>query len=245
MDVLISGALFFHISPCSSTFDDPDGCKVRVLVSFLQLVTWWCRSISNHKPEHLQLYCVAIATTENSGEANEMFHKKLGDVLLRCTLARESARRLPPLAPKVFPSKSHCQERRLADQRCSSRQSWNTEVLHELRHARNPSDWTSTRCRMVVVEVEGPRPLRSERGACEFDFFNQEPMGSVDEPHGSSETINDVFHVMRDDVLTQRCSKERRRHTGLQRSTSIYSASDMLKSASDLRPFCACVKSQL
>ena len=118
-----------------------------------------------------------------------MFHKKLGDVLLRCTLARESARRLPPPAPKVFPSKSPCQERRLADQRCSSRQSWNTEVLHELRHARNPSDWTSTRCRMVIVEVEGPRPLRSERGACEFDSFHQEPMGSVDEPHGSSETI--------------------------------------------------------
>ena len=40
---------------------------------------------------------------------------------------------------------SPSREGRLVDQRCSSRQAWNPEVLHELRHARNPSDWTSTR----------------------------------------------------------------------------------------------------
>ena len=40
IDVPSSGALFFHISQCWSAFDDLGGCRVRVLVSFLQVVTW-------------------------------------------------------------------------------------------------------------------------------------------------------------------------------------------------------------
>ena len=110
MDVPISGALFFHISPCSSTFDDPDGCKVRVLVSFLQQVTWWCRSISDHKPEHLQLYCVAVAKSGNSGEANEMFPQETG----RCARPQHPCAGVSKEAStsvKVFLSKSPHHER--------------------------------------------------------------------------------------------------------------------------------------
>ena len=54
---------------------------------------------------------------------------------------------------------SPSRERRLVDQRCSSRQACHPEVLHELRHARNPCDWTSTRCRIIVLHER-----REQRG---------------------------------------------------------------------------------
>ena len=41
-----------------------------------------------------------------------------------------------------------------------------------------------------------------------------------------AEIINDVFPFIGDDVLTQKCPKETRRHAGA--STSVCSASDML-----------------
>ena len=157
MDVPISGALFLRISSCSSTFGGPDGCKVRVLVSFLQLVTLWCRSISDHKPERLQLYCVEHAKLGTAAKPTKCSHKKLEDVLLRCTLARESARSPPPPASKSFFP-------RVAVKR------------------------DALRIKGVPAANHGTqkfRPLCSERGACGFDSFHQEPMGSVDERHGS------------------------------------------------------------
>ena len=139
-------------------------------------------------------------------------HKKLEDVIVHCTLAREAS----STSVKVFLSKGPCQERRLADQICSSRHAGNPEVLCELRHARNPRDWTSTRGRVdsSVCRLEGGRSaaavLRARDCVSLISFIKSHCVQWMNHMN------NDVFAFMRDDV-TPKCPRETRRHAGLQR----------------------------
>ena len=56
-----------------------------------------------------------------------------------------------------------------SDQRCSSRQAWNQEVLNELRRARNPCDWwTSTRCRIIVLDERRDQHLFCHARRCSY-----------------------------------------------------------------------------
>ena len=64
----------------------------------------------HHKPEHLQLHCVAVAKSGNSGEANEMFPQETG----RCARPQHPCARVSKEASsgvKVFLSKSPHHER--------------------------------------------------------------------------------------------------------------------------------------
>ena len=95
-----------------------------------------------------------------------------------------------------------------SDQRCSSRQAWNQEVLNELRRARNPCDWwTSTRCRIIVLNERREQRLFCHARRCSYT------------------------------KVLDRNEKAR----GIAAPTSVCSASDLLKSARVLRPFCVCV----
>ena len=72
----------------------------------------------------------------NSSEATEMYTQETG----RCARPRRPCARVSKEASSTGVKVSF--QESPSDQRCCSRQAWNQEVLHELRRARNPYDWT-------------------------------------------------------------------------------------------------------
>ena len=135
IDVPVSGALFFHISQCSSSFDDPDA---KFASSFRVFI--WQRG-GAAAPSQARTSSTALRRGRQKWEqwrSQRNVPTRNWKMCSSTAPLRASQQGGLLKRQSISFKESPSRERRLVDQRCSSQQAWNPEVLHELRHARNP-----------------------------------------------------------------------------------------------------------
>ena len=137
-------------------------------------------------------------------------HKKLEDVLVHNTLARESVRRPPPPATKSLFPRIPCRIESVPAAMHGTKKFSMSCVTPETLVIGHPHVDVSSSWSAATV-------LRAREHVSVISFIQSQCVQWMTHMDHCGEIMNDVFPVMRDDVLTQRCSKEARRHVGLLR----------------------------
>ena len=167
-------------------------------------------TISHHKLEHLPLNCARDRQKlETVAKPTTCSHKKLEDVLCHCNLVRDSARKPPPPASKSFFPRVLIKRDALWIKGVPAAKRGTPETLViGLPHV------VASTHRFVVLRGHC---AQSEEHVSLMSFIKSQGVQWMNHMDHCGEIINDVFPVVRDDVLTQKCPKETRRHAGVQR----------------------------
>ena len=144
-------------------------------------------------------------------------HKKLEDVLGHCNLARESARKPPPPASKSFfprvPVKRDALWIKGVSAAKRGTQKFSLSCVKPETLVIGLPHFVASTHRFVVLRGHC---AQSEEHVSLMSFIKSQGVQWMNHMDHCGEIINDVFPVMRDDVLTQKCP-ETRRHAGVQR----------------------------